>query len=232
MVDTPQQSTFGTKVRDFLLGLSLPVPLPDGFEVIDPYRHGEVRRVVTEFTTQYYHGDHQRLSVWGINPGRFGAGLTGLAFTDPEAVRTAAGIATSITGRRELSAEYVWQVVQAYGGPSAFFSDVYLSALCPLGFLRNGTNINFYDDRPFTEALVPTLVEWISTQISAGLRTDVCIVLGTGRLKQVMERYLQPQLPFRTVIFLEHPRYIMQYRRAHVGDYVQRYVDTLLRYTR
>lgn len=232
MASKPEVSTFGTQVSTFLCTVSLPVPLPDGFELIDPYQDPEVRRVVAEFTQLYYGGDGKRVSVWGINPGRFGAGITGLSFTDPYALTHDAGIASSLAGRREISAEFIWRVVDAYGGPSDFFSSLYLSALCPLGFLRNGSNINFYDDRAFTQALLPTLVTWIKQQISFGLRTDVCIVLGTGMLRTVMEQHLRPHLPFQEVIYLEHPRFIMQYRRKQMSAYVDRYVETLLRYTR
>lgn len=224
--------SFGDRIADFLLQLNLPIALPADFEVMNPYHDPEVQRVVRSFARAYYSGSAPRCAVWGINPGRFGAGITGLSFTDPYALTHQAGITSTLTGRRELSAEFVWTVVEAFGGPEAFFSKIYLSALSPLGFLRHQKNINFYDDPAFTRALTPTIVQWMQKQIDAGLRTDCCVVLGTGKLRTVMEQSLRPSLPFTEVIYLEHPRFIMQYRRSQMSAYVDRYVETLLRITR
>ncbi|MEN9795137.1 MAG: hypothetical protein RLZZ150_114, partial [Bacteroidota bacterium] len=69
--------------------------------MLDPYRDPEVQRVVREMVRRYYTQAPQRLSVWGINPGRFGAGITGLSFTDPWAVAYQLDIPTTLTGRRE-----------------------------------------------------------------------------------------------------------------------------------
>lgn len=198
--------------------------MPEGFTVMNPYGHDDVRRVVTTFCERYYGGSHQRLAVWGINPGRFGAGLTGLSFTDPHALRVDLGIESSIVGRREPSAEFIYTMIAAYGGPASYYHDVYMSALSPLGFLRNGVNINFYDDAAFMREIVPFVVDCMRAQTSFGLRSDACVVLGTGKLKQFMERYVQPELQYQTVRYLEHPRFIMQYRRRFIGDYVTSYV--------
>jgi hypothetical protein len=66
-------------------------------------------------------------------------------------------------------------------------------------------------------------------QIAFGLVPTASIVLGTGALRQFVERDLRHQLPFNEVMYLEHPRYIMQYRRKMVDRYVDRYVQTLHR---
>ncbi|MGA0834247.1 MAG: uracil-DNA glycosylase family protein [Candidatus Kapaibacteriota bacterium] len=223
---------FGSRAAAFLTSLRFDVPLPRGFTVLDPYRDQAVVDVVQQFCARYYAGNHARVPIWGINPGRFGAGITGLSFTDPYALQHDLGLITSIAGRREPSAEYVYRVISAYGGPKTFYHDVYMSALSPLGFIKNGVNINFYDDPALTRNIVPFVVECMRTQMSMGLRDDVCVVLGSGKLKAFMEKYIRPEISYSTVHYLEHPRYIMQYRRSQMGAYVQRYVDTLLHCTR
>ena len=218
---------FANQIGRFLTTLKLDVPLPDGFEVLDPYKHAHVRKVVKEFAAKYYTGDHQRLGIWGINPGRFGGGVTGLSFTDPFALREIAEIESSIEGRRELSAEFVWMVIEAYGGPKKFYHDFYLGALSPLGYEKAGKNINFYDDKDFLTALTPTILRWVRKQEKAGLRTDAAIVLGTGKLQDVVKKKIPTVLPYQNVVFLEHPRFIMQYRRKRVGEFVEKYLETL-----
>ena len=222
-------SDFGSRAASFLTSLQFDVPLPEGFAVLDPYRDKAVVDVVQQFCARYYTGNHLRLPIWGINPGRFGAGVTGLSFTDPHALRHDLELDTSIQGRREPSADFIYRVISAYGGATTFYHDVYMSALSPLGFIKDGVNINFYDDAVLTRDIVPFVVDCMRRQTSMGLRDDVCIVLGTGKLKTFMERHIRPQMPYTTVHYLEHPRFIMQYRRRFIDDYVRAYVDVIRR---
>ena len=219
--------SFGDFVEHFLTSVSISVDLPPGISVLRPYDSNEVRRVVHAMCTTYYGGARSRLGVWGINPGRYGAGLTGLSFTDPWAVKNDLGIETDLSGRREISAEFVSKVMHSYGGAHRFYEDVYLTALCPLGFVKDGNNINFYDDSALQDRLAPQMVTWMQTQLEAGLHHDAAIVLGTGKLRRFVEDHIRRHVPFTRVVYLEHPRYIMQYRRKYVDEYVQKYVETI-----
>lgn len=219
--------TFGQFVETFLTTLSIDGSLPEGIEVLYPYDSDEVRRVVHEMCRRYYSSAGPRIGIWGINPGRFGAGLTGLAFTDPWAVEHDLGIATSIAGRREMSAEFVSRVIEAYGGPDAFYHDVFMSALSPLGFVCKGANINFYDDPNLERTMTPRIIAWMQKILDAGVRRDTTILLGSGKLRTFMEKNVRQQVGVDEVIYLDHPRYIMQYRRSQLDDYVRLYVDTI-----
>ncbi|MBU3698577.1 MAG: DUF4918 family protein [Candidatus Kapabacteria bacterium] len=218
---------FAAFVEQFLSSLSIDAELPSEIDILQPYYDPEVRRVVHEMCRTFYAGAHARIGVWGINPGRFGAGITGLSFTDPWAVENDLGIETTLTGRRELSAEFISRVISAYGGPKAFYHDVYMSALSPLGFIRNGVNINFYDDAELASRLRPQIIQWMNLALDAGVRRDVTIILGTGKLRQYSERYIRSEVGLDRVIYLDHPRYIMQYRRRDVAVYVQKYVEAI-----
>jgi hypothetical protein len=217
--------SFGHSIADFLTTVRVDIQLPIGFELLNPYGDAEVCRVVRAMCSSYYSGNGSRIGVWGINPGRFGAGVTGLSFTDPEALREDLGIDSAITGRREPSAEYVYKVIRELGGPSEFYRHFYLSALCPLGFVRNGVNINFYDDTEFADRLAPQIVNMMKTQIAFGLRTDRCVVLGTGKLRTFFEKVVRSHIHFERVDYLEHPRFIMQYKRKQIDQYVSKYVN-------
>ncbi len=217
--------SFATAIASFLMRLDPPA-LPAGVEVLNPYLEPEIRRVVRCMTSKFYVDTPARLSVWGINPGRFGAGLTGLAFTDPWAVVHQLGISTSITGRREISAAFISDVIDAYGGPAEFYRDIYLGAVSPHGYVRDGVNMNFYDTPELRASVVPYAVTCMQKQIKAGLRTDVAVVLGSGALRKVVEREIRSAVGLEHVVYLEHPRFVMQYRRSQRGAYVDRYVST------
>lgn len=221
--------SFGTDIERFLMSMRYDGVLPNGIEILDPYKDPEVKRVIHEMVSRYYTGDHLRIGVWGINPGRFGAGVTGLSFTDPWAVKNVLGIETTLDGRRELSAEFISMVIEAYGGPQVFYRDVYMCALSPLGFIKAGININFYDDPVLIREIVPFVIRSLTAQHAAGLVPDRCIVLGTGKLKTFTEREVKSVMGYETIEYLEHPRFIMQYRRSQVPSFVEKYVDVLRR---
>ena len=135
-------------------------------------------------------------------------------------------ISTSITGRREISAAFISDVIDAYGGPAEFYRDIYLGAVSPHGYVRDGVNMNFYDTPELRASVVPYAVTCMQKQIKAGLRTDVVVVLGSGALRKVVEREIRSAVGLKHVVYLEHPRFVMQYRRSQRGAYVDRYVST------
>lgn len=157
--------------------------------------------------------------------------MTGLSFTDPHALTHQLGLQSTLAGRREPSAEFISSVIDAYGGAKAFYRDIYMSALSPLGFVKDGKNINFYDDARLKADIVPFVLDSMRTMIQAGLRTDATVLLGSGALKLFFEKHIRPHIHFDTVVYLDHPRYVMQYRRRDMERYVQEYVRTIQNYT-
>jgi hypothetical protein len=196
----------------------------------------------------FYNDNIKRISVWGINPGRFGGGITGLSFTDPLILREVCGIETQLGTHRELSAEYVWQVIEAFGrvqgqnggvsevskkqSAEQFFRHFFLTALCPLGFVREtpkGTiNYNFYDDKALMQAVMPFMTATMKHQCEElGVRRDVAICFGTGKLYAAFKAINAQHHFFGRILPLEHPRFIMQYRRKQIQEYIQKYCETL-----
>jgi hypothetical protein len=102
-----------------------------------------------------------------------------------------------------------------------------MNAISPLGFVKNGVNINFYDDPALKKAIIPFALQSIAAVHAAGVRSDVCVVLGTGSLKTFVEREIRPEVGWDHVAYLEHPRYVMQYRRKDVPVFIEKYVRTI-----
>lgn len=183
---------------------------------------------LTSFFKKYYDDTAPRSFVFGINPGRFGAGITGVPFTDPIRLAKEAGITNDFPQKPELSAQYVWQCIHEYGGPQAFCRDFYITSLVPLGFLRDGVNVNYYDDKHLAKAVAPYVVWNIETQLTllqAPRRAAIC--LGEGQNYRYFQRLNDQHGFFERIIPLPHPRWVMQYRRRFVQDYVAQYIAVL-----
>lgn len=209
--------------------------LPRHIGVLDPF-HGEhaaqVRGMVTEFHRRYYADERPRMLMLGINPGRLGAGSTGICFTDTK--RCEADLGIPVTGMRthEPSSDFFYRVVRAAGGAGAFYGKVYVQALCPLGFTRTGpkgtpVNLNYYDDAALQRAIAPLVVNWVHGLIAAGMRTDVMCCIGTGKNLAFLHRLNTEHRFFERILPLEHPRFVMQYRFKQVDTFIDRYLAAL-----
>ena len=218
--------TFASRTLRFYKSLRAP-KVPRGFEVMNPYRDRKVLRHLETFLDKYLDDNRQRLLVIGINPGRFGAGITGVTFTDPVALEDFCGIPNHLARRRELSSIFVYDVVERLGGAAAFYRSVFLSAICPLGFTKSGKNVNYYDDRALEKAVTPFIVRSMDRQIGLGCRTDHVVVLGRSANAKYLRRMNELHGWFEQVHVLDHPRPIMQYRRKRVEEYVREYAEVI-----
>ncbi|MCS6928037.1 MAG: DUF4918 family protein [Saprospiraceae bacterium] len=220
--------SFADRVVAFSQQLSIPnISLPDGIEWLYPYQQAETLRVMTLFYQKYYADDHPRLFIFGINPGRFGAGITGVPFTDPIRLESDCGIPNAFPKRQELSAQFIWQVIRTFGGPSHFCRYFYITALSPLGFVRGGINVNYYDDPRLLKAVEPFLLWNIRTQMAFGAYRHSAVCLGEGQNFRIFQRLNAEHGFFDSISALPHPRWIMQYRRKDVSSYVKKYLQLL-----
>jgi hypothetical protein len=217
-------STFGARAFRFYRSLASPT-VPAGIEVMNPYTDGRIRRYLREFLRRYFDDNKPRVLVFGINPGRFGAGITGITFTDPVALADLCHIANDLPRRRELSSIFIYEFIERLGGVRMFYRRFFLTAASPLGFTREGRNLNYYDDPRLARAVTPFIMHSIERQIALGGRRDHAIVLGKGANMSFMSRLNAEHGFFQEIHALEHPRPIMQYRRRKLEHYLSRYVD-------
>lgn len=215
------------QILSFLFQLPFSVRLPRGIEVLNPYAHATVQQVCKQFYTMYYPDTGGRTLLLGINPGRYGGGITGIPFTDPVQLQRHCNIATPWKQQEELSARFVWEMIAAMGGPEWFYSRFYISAISPLGFVKAGKNLNYYDDALLLKRIEPFAVECLKRQLDFGLRTDVCYCIGEGDNLRFLNRLNQRYGFFGTIIPLPHPRFIMQYKLRQKADYIQLYKERL-----
>ncbi len=219
---------FAQRLLRFLTTFPLPPSLPGGVEARSPFREPAVAELLSRFAQKYYADNQPRVAVLGINPGRLGMGRTGVAFTDPAALAEFCGIGHDLPRQRpELSSQFIYKVIMEMGGPAAFYQHFYLGSIYPLVLLRNGLNYNYYDSPALIKALWPDLRQSLRQQVQAlGLRTDVAVSL--GKRNGTFLQHLNDELGlFKRIIILDHPRYLMQYRRRDADANAAHYVATL-----
>ncbi|GIV36757.1 MAG: DUF4918 domain-containing protein [Cyclobacteriaceae bacterium] len=214
------------KILAFLKNLK-PPRVPDGVEVMNPYTQPDVWKICETFYRKYYSDNNPRLLMLGINPGRFGGGTTGIPFTDPVKLQQYCGIPNTWQQRAELSADFVYRVIEQCGGPDVFYRKVYIGAVSPLGFTRSGKNLNYYDDKNLLESITGFCLQSLRRQLSFNLRTDCVICLGEGKNFAFLSQLNHEHGFFNEILSLPHPRFIMQYKRKQLGEYVTRYVALL-----
>jgi hypothetical protein len=221
-------STFGERALEFYQSLKTPRRLPKGIGVMNPYRDPLVWGYVTEFCRRYYADNVSRTLVLGINPGRFGGGVTGVMFTDPVALESICGIRNDLVKRRETSSEFVYDFIGHYGGPQRFYREFFLSAVSPLGFVRNGLNYNYYDNPRLLARLRPFIVRTLNAQLALGACRGAAILLGSGANLRFFTALNQEYGFFGQLIALDHPRFIMQYRRKRLAQYRHEYAQAFV----
>lgn len=205
-------------------------PLPEGIRIMNPFKeHPQTMRIVDAFYRQYYNDNRQRHIILGINPGRFGGGLTGIPFTDPKRLISECHISYEGKMSHEPSSVFVYEVINAFGGPEAFYKQIYINSPCPLGFTSidaNGKekNYNYYDSKELTRAVYQFMIENIRKQIDLGINTDKCFCFGTGKNEAFLRKLNDEYHFFGEIIALEHPRFIMQYKTASKQFYIDKYL--------
>jgi hypothetical protein len=225
------------QILDFLNHLELSNEiLPDKILPLIPLKgpHAAViQRVTTEFYQKYYNDAQPRRMIIGINPGRLGAGATGLPFTDTKRLEAFCDIKIPEFSTHEPSSVFVYEVIEAFGGPTAFYSQFYITSVCSVGFVEEKigssepVNYNYYDSKVLTQAVEPFIIEKLKEQISFGADTDVAYCLGTGKNFKYLEQLNQQHHFFKNIIPLEHPRYIMQYKNKDKELYVGKFLEAL-----
>lgn len=217
--------SFAKSVVQFIHELDFPVALPDKIEVMHPFKDASTMKVCEAFYNKYYSDTNKRCMVIGINPGRFGGGVTGIPFTDPIRLKELCGIENDWPQKQELSSLFIYEMIAAYGGPASFYNKFYFTAVSPLGFTRDNKNLNYYDDRQLQENIRPFILDCFSRQFTFGIHRSVAFCLGDGKNFQYLCALNKTEKFFDTIVPLPHPRFIMQYRLKQKSAFIERYLS-------
>jgi len=222
--------TFSEKIISFNKNLSFTGSLPKGMRIMNPFRENkQALEISSTFYKKFYNDQHKRHIIFGINPGRFGAGVTGIPFTDTKRLSSECGLEFSGRTTHEPSSVFVYDVINAYGGVKKFYKDIYIQSVCPLGFTivndkGKEVNYNYYDSKELTDCVYDFIIWNIKKQISFGINNDVCFLFGTGKNENFFRRVNDEFHFFKKIIPLEHPRFIMQYKLKSKQFYINKYL--------
>ena len=223
--------TFAAKIIAFNQSLDFNGTLPAGITIMNPYKDNpDILPLSSSFYKKYYNDHNRRHIILGINPGRFGGGVTGVPFTDTKRLRDECGISYSGKETHEPSSVFVYEMIKAYGGTSKFFGDYYINSVCPLGFVisdekGNEKNYNYYDSKVLSGAVFDFNVDSIRKQLGFGIQTDICFCLGNGKNEKMLRAINDAYGFFNRIIALEHPRFVMQYKAKSKQAYIDKYLN-------
>ena len=224
--------SFGDKVIDFNKELNFTGALPEGFQVLNPYMDNpETMEVMKQFYKKFYSDTEQRKFIVGINPSRHGAGVTGVPFTDTKRLESICGIKMDSAHTHEISSVFMYDMIQEFGGASAFYKQFYINSPFPLAIVRktkegNWLNANYYDDSNLFEMVKDFMILTLRNHISLGLDTSEVYVLGKKNALFIQKLNKEAHL-FDHLKVLEHPRYIQQYKSKEKQLYIDKYILTL-----
>lgn len=212
--------SFSEKIIEFYYSLPSELDLPKGVSLIYPFGDEEVKKALSSFYKKYFKDNKSRYYLFGINPGRFGAGITGIPFTDPKILEDRCGVKNNWDKKHELSSLFVYDFIDGMGGPKQFYKNFIISSVCPLGFIKERKNYNYYDDSELMRSVESFIIESIEKQLDIYCRRDKAFSLGKGKnfkfLKQLNEQYGW----FDELIALPHPRWVMQYQRKNYDKHL------------
>ena len=223
---------FAQSILKFFNNLKPPQHIPAGVEILWPYSTPEVRRVMQQFYLKFMGDTNRRVFLVGINPGRFGAGATGICFTDPIRLSQTCDVPHSIPGRQELSSDFVYRMIAQFGGPLTFYRHFYITALSPVGFIKDGKNLNYYDIKNLPGLLDDWMAQAMQKQLNASAERRVAYSMGMGSNFRYFKAFNDRHKFFKRVEPLPHPRWIMQYRRKRLDEFINLYIDTLQQHCR
>lgn len=220
---------FAEKIIAYNRQLEFTGTLPDGIGIMNPFKETGAMAVSEQFYHKYYSDPKPRRLILGINPGRFGAGLTGVPFTDPKRLAEVCGIEYAGKITHEPSSVFIYEMIAAFGGPEKFFGQYYINSVCPLGFTSispagKSINYNYYDSPALQKAVQGFIIDNIQKQIELGVETDRVFCFGTGKNERYLSRLNTTHQFFGELIALEHPRFIMQYKSKSRAAYIDKYL--------
>lgn len=226
-------STLADKIILFNQNLDYKGKLPLGIRIMNPFKDNPViNGLMTNFYKKFYNDNKPRRMILGINPGRFGGGVTGIPFTDTKRLTEFCGLSINNLKTHETSSVFVYDVINVYGGVKKFYSDFYINSVCPLGFTLTGENnkeknYNYYDSEELFESAYGFIVKSIKQQLEFGFKNDKCFCMGNNANYKCLNGINRKEKFFKEIIPLEHPRYIMQYKLKKKNFYIKKYIDTL-----
>ncbi|MFW5821469.1 MAG: uracil-DNA glycosylase family protein [Bacteroidota bacterium] len=225
--------TLADRIIDFNKSLRFKGKLPKGIHIMNPFEENpEAMEISSRFYKKYYNDRQARKLILGINPGRFGAGVTGIPFTDTKRLEEKCGLEWKGQSTHETSSVFIYDMIEKYGGVKSFYKNFFINSTSPLGFVTKDKtgkekNYNYYDSMELLNGVEKFIIDSIKKIISLKVEEEVCYCLGTGKNYKYLTSLNKREKLFKNIIPLEHPRYVMQYKLKNKTYYIDKYLKAL-----
>lgn len=229
-----KQKTFSDSILEFNEWLArTSLELFDNYSISNPFNdknREQIKEITNVFYKKYYNDNNKRYLILGSSPARKGTATTGIPFEDASHLYKETGIMIDNFYINKSSSDFLYDVMEQYGGCEKFYKDFFMSFVCPLGIVNvnskgNMVNSNYYENKKLENVLYNFIIDSLKKQISFGIDTSICYCIGSGEnfkfLTKINERYKF----FDKIIALEHPRFIMQYNSKDRNKYLDKYMN-------
>lgn len=220
------KNTFGHQMLEYYTQLRIP-RLPNGVEPLLPFENPETWSMMQTFYQRFYNDTNPRILLMGINPGRLGAGLTGINFTDPVRLADDCGIENTFNRAAEPSSTFIYDVIRSFGGAEKFYRYFHFSSVCPIGFVKNGLNFNYYDTPELVKATAPIIIDNLKYMTNMPVHSEVLYSIGKGKNIKYLKTINTELELFGKIEALPHPRWVMQYQYKNREKHLAHYLEVL-----
>lgn len=175
--------------------------------------------LVKDFYESYYSKSNRRIVLCGINPGRLGAGKTGVPFLD---YKSLSKLVPNISNDdSELSAQFIFEVIN-YFGYKHFFDNVYLTNISWFGFVKDDKNFNYYNfDKVLQEEFTNSFIEEMNI-----VQPSVIIPLSEAVEKSIKNINKKIFLKCKVAKRIPHPYYFSNFSTRY-KDGLNRYIQAI-----
>ena len=206
----------------------------DNYKIINPYKNNkeQIKEITTKFYNKFYNDNKKRRLILGSNPARRGSATTGIPFEDAIHIKKHTDILIDDFYINKSSSNFLYDVIEEYGGCNKFYNDFYMNFVFPFGISKinssnKESNCNYYEIKNFEEKLYKYIIESLKEILKFNIDTSVCYSLGSGKNYEFLLKINKKYNFFEKIIPLEHPRFIMQYNKKNKDLYLKKYLDTL-----
>lgn len=173
--------------------------------------------IMDAFCEKFYSNQIPKIVICGINPGRLGAGLTGVPFFD---FASLSKIFPSIQRNdTENTAQFFFKVIEKIG-VERFFKYFYITNVSSVGYSKGKSNFNF---NKLPDNLQSIVFSNFAKEIEL-IKPAKIIALGEAAFNGVESALGKNNYRLEK---LKHPSWIMQYKRDEINFWVQAYADAL-----
>jgi uracil-DNA glycosylase len=173
-------------------------------------------KLVSRYYKTVYSNQKARVVLCGINPGRNGAGKTGIPFLDFDSVSQ---LISNIDRRdKELSAQFIKSIIDELGS-EAYYKGVYMTNISWYGFVKNNKNLNYYD---LPESLQTIFTDSFIEEMDI-VEPKVIVPLSQRVEKTLKQMKKEGKLQYLIASRLPHPYY------CSIGKNAIKYKDVYLR---